>query len=495
VEWLVPSINVLATCASDDDEGKSPMTKPDLVGYEKQLIGEIWTTDEPFRNLEEFTDVIGSRWAGSESEHTGGEWLKAKLESYGLQNVRLEPVEFGAWIRGHATLDLVEPVAKAFSCIALPYSKADDVEAELIDLGNGEQEDFERLGDAVKGKIVIAAAETNSSGAKSKKLAHRTDKLRFAVDAGAAGMIFVNQNPGLLHITGSIASPGGGPADIVAVGTSWEHGQTILRLMARGGGSARVRLSVGGEFFANTSYNVVGEIPGSQWPDELVLFGGHYDGHDVSQAALDDGAGTVVALEAARVLAQLPPEVIGRTLRVVLFCGEEVGLFGSWQYAADHEDEADRTRFMLNLDGAGSGKGGNESITVSGIPELVEYFEEHATGTHYKMKVTDELHSHSDHFPYAIRGIPTASLAGPYESAGLVGRGWGHTEADTFNKATLRGLQMSAMATARLLLRLAADPDFPGIRKSKADLEEQLTELELDIALKRAGRWELVGGV
>src|SRR5699024_12060082 len=64
----------------------------------------------------------------------------------------------------------------------------------------------------------------------------------------------------------------------------------------------------------------------------------------------------------SRVLAALPPEAIGRTIRVVLFCGEEVGLFGSWAYTADHAGEAERTRFMLNLDGAGRGKGGSESL-------------------------------------------------------------------------------------------------------------------------------------
>ena len=345
------------------------------IDNHKQIAGEIWTTDEPYRNLEEFCDVIGSRWAGSASERAGGAFLKAKLESYGLQNVRLEPVPFGAWTRGHQSLELTAPVAQAFSCIALPYSKPGEIEAELLDVGNGEQEDFERLGEAVRGKVVIAAAETNEAGTRSKKLAHRTDKLRFAVDAGAAGMIFVNQNPGLLQITGGIAAPGGGPADIIAVGTSWEHGQTILRLAKRGGGAARVKLSVGGTFEpGNVSYNVVGEIPGATYPNELVLAGAHYDGHDVSQAALDDGAGTIVALEAARVLAALPAGAIDRTIRFVLFCGEEVGLFGSWAYTADHVDEADRTRFMLNLDGAGRGKGGTESLTISGRPELVAVF-------------------------------------------------------------------------------------------------------------------------
>lgn len=462
--------------------------------HDKQLIGDIWTTDEPYRNLEEFCDVIGSRWAGSESERRGGEFLKAKFEAYGLQNVRLEPVPFGAWTRGHATLELTDPVAQTFSCIALPYSRPGDLEAELIDAGNGEVDDFERLGEAVRGKIVIAAAETNPAGSRSKKLAHRTDKLRFAVDAGAAGMIFVNQNPGLLHITGGIGGPGGTPAAITAVGTSWEHGQTILRLARRGGGSARVKLSVGGTFSPeNTSFNVVGEIPGSRWPDELVLAGAHYDGHDVSQAALDDGAGAMVALEAARVLAALPAEAIGRTVRFVLYCGEEIGLLGSWAHTADHEAESAKIRFMLNLDGAGRGKGGTESLVISGRPELVQYFEAHSERSHYTMKITDELNSHSDHYPYAIRGIPTATLSSPDDSATLVGRGWGHTEADTFDKATLRGLQMAAMATARLLLDVAADEAFPGVRLGREELQAQLTELELDVALKRSGRWELVG--
>ncbi len=460
-----------------------------------RIAGEIWTTDEPYRNLEEFTDVIGSRWAGSDSEHAGGEWLKAKLESYGLQNVRLEPVPFGAWTRGHATLELTAPVQKAFSCIALPYSPAGDLEADLLDAGNGEEEDFERLGDEVKGKIVIVAAETNAIGTKTQKLSHRTDKLRFAVDAEAAGIIYVNQNPGLLHITGGIAAPGGGPADILAVGTSWEHGQTILRLAKRGGGQARVKIAIGGTFQPeNTSYNVTGEIVGAAHPDELVLAGGHYDGHDISQAALDDGAGTIVALEAARVLATLPAGSIDRTIRFVLFCGEEVGLFGSWQYTKDHQDEVGRTRFMLNLDGAGRGKGGNESITISGRPELVDWFEDHARQTHYRMKVTDLLTPHSDHFPYAIQGIPTATLQSPDDSATMVGRGWGHTEGDTFDKATLRGLQMSSLATARLLLELANDDGFPYERKTTAALQEQLTDLGLDVPLKRSGRWDLVRG-
>ena len=461
--------------------------------YDKLIAGDIWTSDEPYRNLEEFCDVIGSRWAGSESEHQGGEFLKAKLEEYGLKNVRLEPVEFGAWTRGHATLQITSPVEKAFSCIALPYCPAGDIETELIDAGNGEAEDIDALGESVKGKIVLVAAETGAKGVRTTKLAHRTDKMRFAEDAGALGVIFVNQNPGLLHISGGIAAPGGGPAPIFGIGTSWEHGQAIKRLIARADGPVTVKLSVGGEFFPNTSYNVVGEIPGATRPDELVIAGAHYDGHDISQSALDDGAGTMVTLEAARVLAALPAEAIDRTIRFVLFCGEEVGLFGSWGYAADHADDIKNTTFMMNLDGAGQGRGGLESMTISGRPELVPYFESFSEGARYQFDIKDLLGPHSDHYPFAIRGIPTVSVSSPDDTAPQVGRGWGHTEADTFDKATLRGLQMSAMLAARILRHVASDDAFPATLKSGDDLREQLTELGLDTPLKRSGRWELVG--
>lgn len=469
------------------------MATPGEGTYDRQLIGDIWTSDESYRNLEYFCDVIGSRWAGSDSEHKGGEFLKTKLEEYGLKNVRLEPVEFGAWQRGHCSLSVTSPRQQDFSSIALPYCPAGDIEATLIDGGNGEEEDFERLGDVVKGNIVLIAAETNPAGARSKKLAHRTDKMRFAADAGAAGLIFVNQNPGLLHITGSIGTQEGGPSPIFGIGTSWEHGQTLKRLLDRNDGNVTVKLSVGGSFSPNTSYNVVGEIPGSVYPDELLVVGAHYDGHDISQAALDDGAGTMVALEAARALAALPTEAVQRTIRFVLFCGEEVGLFGSWAYAAAHEDDVSRTRFMLNLDGAGQGKGGTESLTLSGLPDLVPYFESFSRDARYAFDVIDQLNSHSDHFPFAIRGIPSGTLQNKDDSATLVGRGWGHTEADTFDKATLRGLQMSAVLAARLLLHVAAEESFPAGIMPEAALREQLIDTELDIALKRTNRWDLVG--
>jgi Zn-dependent M28 family amino/carboxypeptidase len=463
-----------------------------LQDAERQVIGDVWTSDEPYLNLLHLCDEIGNRWAGSPSEHAAGEYIQSKLVAYGLQNVRLEPVQFGAWERGEAVLRMTQPVEKTFSCVALPYCPAGEIEAELIDVGDGEEEDFARLGDAVRGKIAVSAAETNPIGRPSGKLSHRTDKLARAVAAGAIGFVFVNQNPGLLHITGGIGAPGGKSAPIIGIGVSWETGSAILRL-ARKGAGARLHIRTGGRFFENTSYNVVGEIPGSTSPDELVLAGAHYDGHDISQGALDDGAGTVVCMEAARALAALPREAIGRTIRFILFCGEEVGLFGSWAYTAAHADESARTRFMLNLDTAGRGRGGSESLQLTGAPDLVPYFQSHALGAKYAYPVNHRFQSHSDHFPYALRGIPSATLSSPDDKSALVGRGWGHTEADTVDKADLRGLQMAAVLTARILLQVASDQDFPGRRRSREEVLAQVREAGLEERLAKTGRLELAG--
>lgn len=458
---------------------------------ERQLIGDIWTSDEPYLNLLHLCDDIGNRWAGSASEHAAGEFIQSKLVAYGLQNVHLEPVQFGAWERGEAILRMTTPVEKTFSCVALPYCPVGEIEGELIDVGDGEEEDFARLGAAVRGKIAISAAETNPVGRPNGKLSHRTDKLARAVAAGALGFIFVNQNPGLLHITGGIGGPGGTPAAIIGIGVSWETGSAILRLAKRG--EACLTIRTGGRFFENTSYNVVGDIPGSRWPDELVLTGAHYDGHDISQGALDDGAGTVVGLEAARALAALSCEAIGRTIRIVLFCGEEVGLFGSWAYTAAHPEDATRTRFMLNLDTAGRGKGGSESLQLTGAPDLLPYFQAHALAAKYDYPVGHRFQSHSDHFPYALRGIPTATLSSPDDKSTLVGRGWGHTEADTVDKASLRGLQMAAVLTARVLLQVSADADFPGRRRNREEVLEQVRDAGLEERLASTGRLDLAG--
>jgi hypothetical protein len=394
------------------------------------------------------------------------------------------------WERGSAALTLIEPVQREFSCVSLPYCPAADLTAELIDAGEGELADFERLGDAVRGKIVISAAETNKPG---ERKSHRTDKYNWAVDRGAVGYIYVNQNPGMLRITGSITgrNPAGDTAadreaPIPAVGVSWEAGSTILRLLERSDGSGKVHLKLENRTYDSTSQNVIGEIIGTEHPDEVVLMGGHYDGHDISQAAGDDGAGTVTGIEAARVLVP-HKDKIKRTIRVICFGSEEVGLLGAWDYAKS--TDPDSYRFVLNLDGAGRGQGGQEQLTLSGWPELAAWFENFATEHHYPFTVQDQLNSHSDHYPFAVRGVPNGTLNAKDSTVGMIGRGWGHTEADTFNKIHLRGLQMSAALVARIAFAVANAEDWPVEHMSQEQVRELLKKNNLLERAEKSGKF------
>lgn len=455
---------------------------------EQHIIGNIWTSNEAYETLREMCDDIGHRFGGSESEHKGAEFIKKKLESYGLENVRLEEFPMASWERGEASLKLTAPVEREFSCVALPYCPSADLSADLLHVGDGELADFERLADQVPGKVVISASETNRPGERGS---HRIDKYNWAVEHGAVGYIYINQNPGLLHITGSI--PGRDPhgkgaaareAPIPAVGVSWESGSMILRLLERGAG--KVEMKTSNRTYDSKSFNVIGEIIGSEKPNEVVLMGGHFDGHDIAQGAGDDGAGAVTGMEAARALATLKGKV-KRTIRVICFGSEELGLIGAWHHAAT--TDPDSYVFVMNLDGAGRGQGGQEQLNLSGWDELLTYFQEFGNEHHYDFTVRNQLSSNSDHFPFAVRGIPNGTLNARDTSAGMIGRGWGHTEADTFDKINPRGLQMSAVLVARLMLKMAQDDSFPAQRRSVGEVRKQLDEAGLLTRLESSGRF------
>ena len=463
------------------------MNEAEIREMEQDVLATIWTSNEAYETLRELCDDIGHRFGGSESERLGAEFLKSKMEEYGLEKVRIEEFPMATWERGAAKLTMIEPVAREFSCISLPYCPAADLTGELLDVGDGEEDDFERLGDTVKGKIVISAAETNRPGERGS---HRTDKYRWAHERGALGYIYVNQNPGLLHITGSLRGRNqhgmtakDREAPIPAIGVSKESGSMILRLMERG--TAKVHIELDNKTLMSTSRNVIGEITGSEYPDEVILLGGHFDGHDISQGAGDDGAGTITGLEAGRALARLKGK-LKRTVRIICFGSEELGLIGAWHHA--DETDPDSYRFVMNLDGAGRGQGGQERVVLSGWPELVSYLKDWSANHHYDFIIQDNLNSHSDHFPFAVRGIPNGTLNSMDATAGMIGRGYGHTEADTFDKIHPRGLQMSAALVARLAITMSQDDAFPAQRRSVEEVRAQLDEAGLLARLEESGQ-------
>ena len=449
-----------------------------IRNIDQHIIGEAWTTDEMWRNLLHLCDDLGHRFGGSSSEHAAAEFLMEKMRAYGLSDVHLEEFPVYTWDRGRCELTVTAPDTRTLTAIAMPYCGSGTWTGTLIDAGEGEREDYEQLGDIVRGNIVLTDAETASRS-------HRTDKYRWAHEAGASAVIFLNRNPGLLHITGALyAQNPGGPSDadheapIPAIGITFESGEMLRRLLDRGDVSVAIELE--NTTRLSHSYNVVGDIPGGSRANEIVLFGGHYDGHDIAQGAADDGAGTLVGLEAGRLLAPFAGD-LDRTVRIICYGCEEIGLIGSWAHADTYDSEGvrDRLVFSMNLDGAGRGDGGRDSVTVTRDAEWVDYFSGLTADLAYEYEVRDNLSVHSDHFPFFLKGYPSATMRSLDATAGMIGRGYGHTEADTVDKVTPRGLQMGAVLAARVAARLACADELPESRRTSDEIAEILAADEM----------------
>jgi aminopeptidase YwaD len=443
---------------------------------ERHVLGDIWTSGEIYESLLYLCDDLGSRFGGSESEHKAAEFLKQKMEAYGLKNVHLEEFPVYGWERGTCELTMSAPVEREFSAIAMPFCGSGEIEGDIIDLGEGEAEDFARAGDAVRGKIVLSAAETNKPG---EVTLHRTDKYRLAVDAGALGHIFVNKNPGLLHITGALyaKNPGGKDdadheAPIPGIGITHEAGSMMRRLAERG--TLKVKIKLENRTYLSKSYNVVGDVPG-QNENEIILLGGHYDGHDIAYGAGDDAAGTLVGLEIGRALAPFAGK-LKRTVRIICFGYEELGLGGSFKHSERYTaaDSNENLVYVVNLDGAGRGQGGQERVNTTADSDMQAWFEQWAKDNHYEISTNNRVSAHSDHFPFFLEGYPSATLNSADSTAGMIGRGYGHTEGDTVDKVTLRGLQMGAAVATRVAIALADADSLPSGRRGKDDVAEVL---------------------
>lgn len=448
------------------------MAENPFLQTDRQVVGDIYTSDELQENLGVLCDQLGSRFAGSDQERQAADFMKAKLEAYGLPKVWLEPVEYQGWVRGTAELQVTSPVEKSIPCITLPHSPASDLKGQIIDMGDGAPDDFEKRADEIAGKIVLTNSVVFPKG--GRRWIHRQEKYGRALMAGAIGFIFVNHYPGYGPATGGIGPdrPQSGEAIIPGISLSMEDGAYLQRLIRRHG-HVSVHLHTSDVSKPVTSWNVLADLPGQRDPDIIVMMGCHYDGHDISQGAADPASGTVALLEAARVLAKYAPN-LPYTVRFALWAAEEIGLIGSTQYVMRHEDELDQIRFYLNMDMAGALD--PKDIILNEWDALENLLEEWRDGMVLEFGVGQSVSAHSDHFPFMGAGVPTGGI-GSLDGHSS-GRGYGHTMYDTVDKVELRGMREAAALAARLALRMASIDRWPVARRSREAVTEVLDSPE-----------------
>ena len=436
-----------------------------FLDVEQRIVGDCYTSREVMDTLITLCDRFGSRFGGTEGERKAAEYLRSKMEGYGLKDVHLEPVEFIGWVRGEVKLEIVSPIQKEIPCISLPHSPAAKLESAIIDMGDGAPEDFEERAEEIKGKIVMTTSVVSPKG--SKRWIHRGEKYGRSLLAGATGFIFVNHYPGYGPATGGIGHDG--EALVQGISISMEDGEFVRRLVEQSG-EVRLRLRSTDRCEPMTSWNVVGDLPGGKHVQQIVMLGSHYDGHDISQGAEDPASGVVSVLEAARLLALHAPS-LPCTVRFALWGIEEIGLLGSRAYVEAHAEELDRIRFYLNMDSAGT-KSNKRDIVLNEWPALQPLMEGWREEMALEFAVGQKTSAFSDHFPFFLKGVPTGGMQSVQPS--LEGRGYGHTQYDTVDKVELTCLREASTLAARLALRLASEEEWPVARRDKEAVMELL---------------------
>ena len=412
---------------------------------DRDVCGRAWTSENAYSKLTGLTRC-GSRFAGTESEMVGIDWLKGQYEELGLSSIRTDPFTYPGWKRGSLSLDILSPQEKKIEpALALSHSPTAEVEGQLASARCGTAAEFASIGDSLAGKIVIVDGTTPVHiGGRSLPMKERYN---LAVEAGAIGFIWMRDQGGFLPEAGSL--PPGCSVPGVSIGR--ESGQELLRLLRSG--PVRVKLSMENTAGPMESRNVAGDLQSEKNDTRMLVVGAHFDGLDINEGALDNGYGVAVALEAARLLSP-HAHLFNRSIRFVMFAAEELGLRGSRAFVeqSDEAGELDRVDFMLNLDVLRRGEGAL-GFGLQAWPELLPVFHEVFSAMGIPAIVDVVPRKTSDQFPFMEKGIPSG-YARVLERADRT-RHWAHTSADTLDKVPRLHLKMDSMIVSRVLLHLA----------------------------------------
>lgn len=342
---------VVTLALTPASSAQSTMSAGWLAEYREtaaRLIETSLADDFAWQRLAELTDTFGSRLSGSEHLTRAIAWSADAMRRDGFENVRTEPVTVPRWIRGRESAEIVAPGHTVFPILGLGgtvATPAGGVEADVLVVMTFDE--LRARGAEARGRIVLFNATFTTYG---DTVVYRTGGARAAAAHGAVAVLVRSIGPAGLRTphTGAVNYQQGTPP-IPAAAVSAEDANRIARMTARGQ-RVRVRLTLDGHFGGDVeSANVIGEIRGREYPEEVVLVGGHLDSWDVGTGASDDAVGCIVTWEALRLMKKLGLQP-RRTVRVVLFTNEENGLHGATAYANRYAAQARDHVFALESD-------------------------------------------------------------------------------------------------------------------------------------------------
>jgi len=458
------------------------------------VLERIWEegtqNSQIYRLGQTLMDSIGPRLTGSPGLDAAHDWL---VETYGSWGIEASNEQYGTWNRwqhGLTHLDLVAPRRSSLVARTLAWTGGTDgpVEGPVVTLPDVTSADGFRqwLASEVEGAFVLLSfphptcrpdeywEEQGTSESIQAMQDERDARLEdWNRRMGAAGV-----NPGQISLlleeagaAGILTSNwagswgtnrvfSGNTRSIPMLDVECEHYGMLARL-AEGDQGPRVRVNAEAEFLGETpTYNTVARIEGSSRPDEYILLSAHLDTWHGATGATDNGTGTIVMMEAMRILREVFPEP-SRTILAGHWGGEEQGLNGSAAFAEDNPDILEGMQLVMNQD---NGTGRISDIAMQGFIGAGPFFARWLAAVPRELSQYIELEfpgtpdvGRSDHASFVCHRVPSFRL-GSHE--------WDyreytwHTNRDTFDKIALEEVRWNAMLTAMLAYLASEDPEM-----------------------------------
>lgn len=380
-----------------------------------RLAQEIHRKRQHVADLTELSDRFGPRLTGSENLRRAQAWVMDKLKAYGAVNVHEEPYDLGlAWTRGVEWGRLIGEHPRWISLNQMAWTRATPgpVQGELVVVDARSVEELAPWKGRLKGKIVLRTlpddkrpalpqlADSDVARAEGGRMGHW-----LLQEGAAAALVMSAKKDGLVLMRGGDGRDPNLPQVPTAI-VAPEAYRMLFRLV-QGGTPQRMELNLQGTFSPKPvkAYNVVADLPGTDKADEVVILGGHFDSWDLATGTMDNGTGAMMAVEVLRAIqaAGLKPR---RTLRVVLWTGEEQGLLGARAHVAS--TNLAKIQAVLNQD---TGSGWMKGLNLWGREDLRPAMAAVQSAVHdlgiKDLPLGNRRLGYSDHAPYGWAGVPS----------------------------------------------------------------------------------------
>lgn len=463
-------------------------TMPALVA----IAGHSMMSSESYDDLQELSDYIGGRLTGSPEAAKAVEWGMAKMKAMGLENVHAEKWQISrGWTRVSAEATLLAPVRRKLVIDSMGWvgsTAPGGVEADIVPVNILQLDDEMKNAASWAGKVLLVVRKgTPPSGPAAAgmflkyvgflKKAHEMHAV--AVIGGQGGSTAVGMR--LTH-TGSLGLDS--YYDIPVVSMIAEDQQQLERFFDQGK-ALRMKIDVQNKATSGPvdSANVVGEIRGSEHPEQVIVVGGHLDSWDLAAGTTDDGCGVATTLGAAKAI-KLSGFKPRRTIRFVLFTGEEQGLLGSLAYTRMHKDELPNHVAALVLD---NGQGPVVKLNMGGRDDLIPAMKKFAESVKAfgEIGVDDGVVFGTDAGPFVMVGLPGINMDQDSPDYKYTH----HSAVDTFDKVKPDLLIRDATMMALTAFWMADRPERLASPWPPEKTAKMLTDKHNDVFLKALGLW------